>query len=106
MLPVLFAFLLAVVQVGLVLRDQLLVSHAAREAARVAAIDGDPGRATAAARNAGGLDPDRLKVTISQNGSHVTASLRYRSAIVLPMMRRVLPDVVLDADVTMYDETA
>ena len=39
LLPLLALLLLAVVQVGLVVRDQVLVTHAAREAARAAAVD-------------------------------------------------------------------
>ena len=39
LLPLLATMLLAVVQVGLVVRDQVLVTHAAREAARAAAVD-------------------------------------------------------------------
>ena len=43
-LPLVVALLLAVVQVGLIVRDQVLVVHAAREAAREAAVDPDPAR--------------------------------------------------------------
>jgi len=38
-LPLVVVLLLVVVQVGLVVRDQILVVHAAREAAREAAVD-------------------------------------------------------------------
>ena len=41
-LPVLATLLLAVVRAGLVVRDQTLVTHAAREAVRAAAVDPDP----------------------------------------------------------------
>ena len=44
-LPLVVLFLLAVVQVGLVVRAQVLVTHAAREAARAAAVDPDPAAA-------------------------------------------------------------
>ena len=50
-LPLVALLLLALVQVGLVVRDQILVIHAAREAAREAAVDAGPdvpGRAAAA----------------------------------------------------------
>ena len=48
-LPLVVLALLAVVQVGVVVRDQLGVVHAAREAARAASVDPDPGRAVRAA---------------------------------------------------------
>src|SRR3954471_811626 len=43
-LPLVILAVLAVIQVGLVVRDQLGVVHAAREAARAASVDPDPGR--------------------------------------------------------------
>ena len=44
LLPVLVLALLAVLQVAFVVRDQVAVVHAAREAARAASVDPDPGR--------------------------------------------------------------
>ena len=49
-LPVVVLLLLAVVQVALVGRDQVAVAHAAREAARAAAVDPAPEAAVRAAR--------------------------------------------------------
>ena len=49
-MPLIVFGLLAILQVGLVVRDQVAVIHAAREAARAASVDPDPGRATGAAR--------------------------------------------------------
>lgn len=68
-LPLLAVLLLAVVQVGLVVRDQVVLVHAAREAARAVAIRESPGSAAVGTRalvvraGAGGLRPraDSLK---------------------------------------------
>ena len=49
LLPLIVLSVLAVIQVGLVVRDQLGVVHAARQAARAASVDPDPGRAVRAA---------------------------------------------------------
>jgi Flp pilus assembly protein TadG len=49
-LPVVVLLLLAVVQVALVGRDQVAVAHAAREAARAAAVDPSPDAAVRAAQ--------------------------------------------------------
>lgn len=62
-LPLVLILLLGLLQVGLLLRDQLLVSSAAREAAREAAVSADSGRIEAAAvRSAPNLE---LTVTVS-----------------------------------------
>src|SRR5204863_562465 len=63
-LPLVITMLLAVVQVGLVVRAEVLVTHAAREAARAAAVNSDPQAATSAARLATTLDGDRMTVAV------------------------------------------
>src|SRR5918995_3019013 len=52
-LPLVAVLLLSIVQAAVLARDQILVTHAAREAVRAAAVDPDP----AAARR--GRDPAR-----------------------------------------------
>ena len=106
-LPVLVLLLLGALQVVLVVRDQVLLTHAAREAAREAAVsaDGDAGRrgALAGAR----LDADRLVVTLDGRGgpgSRVTATLRYRSPTDVPLIGALVGDVPLRAEVTMRVE--
>ena len=47
MLPLVVFGLLAILQVGLVVRDQVAVVHAAREAARAASVDPDRSRPSA-----------------------------------------------------------
>jgi Flp pilus assembly protein TadG len=49
-LPVVVVLLLLVAQVGLLVRDRVLVVHAARAAARAVAVEPMPSAATAAAR--------------------------------------------------------
>lgn len=106
MLPLLFGLFLLIVQVGLVVRDQVLVVHAAREAARVAAIDGDAARAIDAGRSATALVAGRLEIVVHPGGDRVTATVRYRSPVVVPLLRRVRAEVPLSASVTMHDEGA
>ena len=48
-LPLLLLAAMAIIQVGLVVRDQMGVVHAAREAAREASVDPDPDEAVRAA---------------------------------------------------------
>lgn len=107
LLPVVVLLLLAVLQVGVLGRDVLLVAHAAREAARAAAVDGDPGAARRAATASSGLHPDRLQVTVTGRdgpGSRVRVEVAYRAPTSVPIVGRVLGDRTLHAAVTMRVE--
>ena len=106
-LPLVVLVLLAVVQVGLVVRDQVLVVHAAREAARQAAVDPSPDGPRKAALAGSGLDPDRLEVVVSGRagaGSRVTVALRYRAPAEVPLVGPALGDLTLEAEATMRVE--
>jgi hypothetical protein len=99
--------LLVVVQVGLVVRDQVLATHAAREAARAAAVDAREEAPMAAARAAGPLDPSRLVVVKRDRGgpgSRVRVDVTYRSPTDVPLVGALLGDVELHAAVTMRVE--
>jgi Flp pilus assembly protein TadG len=106
-LPFVIMMLLAIVQVGLVARDQILVVHAAREAARTAAVE--PGQAAprAAAVEASVLDPSRMQVDVGSRGlpgSRVAVAVRYRCPTVVPLVGRLVDDVELRATATMRVE--
>lgn len=104
-LPVVLVGVLIVLQLALVGRDQLLVSHAAREAARAAAVDerAGAGREGALASTTG-LDPDRLHVEADRVRDRVRVRVTYRSRTALPIVGELIPDPVLKATVTMLDE--
>ena len=108
-LPLVALLLLLVLQVGLVMRDHLLVAHAAREAVRAAAVsDGDrAGAAVRAAERAGDLASDRLQVatTLTDGGERVSVQVRYRSSTDVPLVGLLLPDVGLSSDAVMRVET-
>lgn len=123
-MPVIALLLLGLIQVALVVRDQVLVVHAAREAARAAAVDPSPGAARRAALAATSLSPARLEVTgpdaagagapgpaaprppggAGSPGRLVTAVVRYRSATDLPLIGPLLPDVGVRGRATMRRE--
>jgi len=109
-LPLVAVVLLLVLQAGLVLRDHLLVAHAAREASRAAAVADDDrgGAARRGAQRAGPLDDDRLAVTIAPTGGGetVTAHVRYVSTTDVPLIGLLLPDLTLTADATMRVEAS
>lgn len=106
-LPVLALVALVVVQVALVGRDLVLVVHAAREAARQAAVE--PGRTgpTEAAIESTGLARDRIDVDLEGRGgpgSRVTAVVHYRAPTNVPLAGALVPDVALSASAAMRVE--
>lgn len=107
-LPVVVMAMLAVVQIGLVAHQYLVVWHAARESARAAAVAPDQQTARTAALAAGtALDPARLTVALeggTSTGELITSSLTYRAATDVPVVGRLVGDVTLRAEVTMRVE--
>ncbi len=102
-LPVLVMLLLAAVQVTLVVRDQLAVVHAAREAARAAAVSTDAsGDGIAAAHQAVALDD--LDVSIAADGTTVRATVRHVVHTDVPLIGALVPDVEVSATATMRVE--
>ena len=102
-LPVLLLLVLVAVQVVVVGRRQLLVSHAAREAVRAASVaegDGPPGTGLR-----GGLDLDRLEVTVVDEGDgHVRVDVVYVDPTDVALVGALLPDVTLRASAVMRRE--
>lgn len=109
-LPLVVMLLLAVLQVALVARDQILVVHAAREAVREAAVDPRPAAIRAAARRAAkGLKVDALRTETSSQGgrtSIVTVRVHYRSATDVVLVGPLLPAVDLGAKAAMRVESS
>ena len=103
LLPVVLLLALCLVQAALVLRDDLALVNAAREAARAASLDSDPGRAERAA------DAVLPGATVRSEprpgvGELVTVRVRYRSPTDLPIVGPLLPDPVLRARAVMRVE--
>ncbi len=90
MLPLLLVITLALVQVGLLVRDRLLVESAARAGARAAALQDDVGAVRdAAAAAAPSLDPAALSLTVGRagvRGDPVTVTVDYTSAVRVPLI--------------------
>lgn len=106
-LPLVGLLLLGLVQVAVVARDQVLVAHAAREAARSAAVDGHVDAARRAAEQAGPLAVDRLDVAVTGRqgvGSRVRVVVRYTVPLRLPLVAQGGIDVQLRSSATMRVE--
>lgn len=108
-LPAVLAIALAVVQLAILARDQLLVTQAARAAAREATTVGArPSSVRAAAVRSGpDLKPERLSTETSYQGGSadiVTVTVRYTAPTEVPVVGRLLPDVPLAAKAAMRTE--
>jgi Flp pilus assembly protein TadG len=106
-LPLVVTLLLAVIQVGLLVRAEVLVTHAAREAARAAAVDADPQAAARAASAATALEPKRMTVNVQGRngpGSRVRVEVTYTAPTDVPLVGGLLGDVTLKATATMRVE--
>jgi hypothetical protein len=106
LLPILLLLLLALVQVGVIARDSLVLTQASRAGAREAAVQG-----TAAVRAAAvGLDPDRLSVVATWSGARgapVTVDVAYEAPVASLLAGWLLPSSVsLRASATMRQEFA
>ena len=107
-LPVVVAFALAVIQVGVLVHDQLLVTAAAREAVRAAAVSETGSDARRAAGAIGGLSDGRLQVDVRRDageGGLVHVRVDYLAATDVPVVGPALPDVSLSATAVMRGET-
>jgi Flp pilus assembly protein TadG len=89
-LPLVLVIALALVQVGLLVRDRLLVESAARAGARTAALQPDDAAVrSAVASSAPDLDPAGLDVTVVRagvQGDPVTVTVAYGSAVRIPLI--------------------
>ncbi|MGK2957123.1 MAG: TadE family type IV pilus minor pilin [Acidimicrobiales bacterium] len=107
-LPFLAMLALVLLQVTVVVRDQVLVTHAAREGAREAAVDSAssaPRRGAASASPS--LDNDRLNVNSSgrgRPGSRVRVEVTYASPTKLPLVGQLIGDIQLRGTATMRVE--
>jgi hypothetical protein len=109
LLPILLILVLAVIQVGVLARDRLLLAQASRAGAREAAIvESESAARDSAIRAAPGLDPSRLRFSILRTGlrgSPVTVSLSYDVPVAAVLAGWLLPPIVtLDATATWRQE--
>jgi hypothetical protein len=103
-LPLVFGLLMLVFQIALVARDEILVVHAARDAAREATLTRDATRVAAATRR----DLPGATVRIVRRGrvgEPVEVAITYVSRTELPLIGALLPDLTLRGGSVMRVET-
>ncbi len=99
-LPLLFVFLLGIVQLVVIVRNQLAVQLAASEAARAAAVAAPTAAAAqGAATQAVTLRP--LIVTTDSSNDTVTVTVSHVTRTDVPMIGALLPDITVTAAATM-----
>ncbi len=107
MVPVVVLLCLVVAQVAAVATDAVLVHHAAREAARAAAVEPDGQVARRAALGAAGLVPSRVGVQLIGGrvaGDTLTVLVEYSAPTEVPLVGRLIDDVDLTAEVAVRVE--
>lgn len=109
-LPLVLVMALALLQVGLLVKDQLVLEGSARAGARQGAVTTDDSEvAEAAERAAVSLDPDGLEVHVERDGGRgtpVTVKVAYHAPIAVPLVAWLFPDTVdLGATAVMRQET-
>jgi len=95
---------LFVVQVGLVVRDSLMVLNAARAGARAAAVEPNVEAATDAALAATSLRPAQLSTALVREGTLVRFTVTYRARTNVALVGALIGDVVIREEVTMRVE--
>ena len=106
LMPLLMVVALFLAQLALVARDQIMLTHGAREAARAVAVGNDSAVARPAALAAARLDPQRLRVRVEEPSGtgNVAVRLDYRSPVRFAPLGIVLEDLVLSGEATMRSE--
>lgn len=102
-LPLVFVLLLGVVQVAVVVRDELVVQHAAREGARAASVSASPAAAASIAASRAlrhsGLGAVDVRTTAS--GTDVRVTVHARTGTDVPLIGALVGDVEHTATVVM-----
>lgn len=106
LLPVAVLMVLALGQVGVVVRSRLMLTQAAREGARVAAVGGSDAEVRAVVERASGLAPSRLEVEVRRGGGVATIVLTYVDPTDVALVGGLIDDAVITAAATMRLEPA
>ena len=109
-LPLVLTMALALLQVGLLAKDQLVVVESARAGAREGSVStNDLDVEQTAVEAAATLDAARLEVSVEREGgagTAITVSVTYHAPVVVPLVAWLFPSAIdLRATATMRQET-
>ena len=111
-LPILLLLFFGIIEFGIIFSDNLIISQAAREGARVGVVGGsDEEIVNTVEHIAGTLDQNHLQIAISPpegertRGNSLKVEVRYSVQIMTPFMAEIIPNPYpLSAAVTMRVE--
>jgi Flp pilus assembly protein TadG len=104
---ILFTLVFGIVEFGRVFNAYIVITNAAREGARVAAIGPTAGNPTTRVQTASaGLDMSRLSVSTTTSSTQVTTTVTYQIQIMVPLIAAFFPSnpFPLTASATMRRE--
>jgi Flp pilus assembly protein TadG len=109
-LPLVLLLVLALLEVGLLVKDRLVLEGSARAGAREAAVYTDDAAVRQAVLDAApSIDTDAIDVVVTREGSAgtaVTVAVDYHAAVNVPFVDWLFPAVVdLSASAVMRQET-
>ncbi len=105
LLPFVALLLLAVVQVGLVVRSRVLVTHAAREGVRAAAVGGSDSDVRRAVEIAADLPTYRLGVEVSRSDGVAAVTVKFSDPTDVPLVGSLVGDAEVQAVARMRMES-
>jgi Flp pilus assembly protein TadG len=110
-LPLILVMTLAVVEVGLLVKDRLVLQGAARAGAREAAVSADDGEVRQSVIDAAAsLDGSGIDVDVTREGgvgSAVTVTVVYHDTVAIPLVDWLFPsEIELGATAVMRQETS
>ncbi len=104
LIPFVAVLLLALIQIGLLVHARVMVTHAAREGVRVAAVGGSDDEVREAVAVAGDLVLHRLRVEITRESGTATVEVSYVDPTSIPLVGSMIHDVELVARARMRIE--
>ncbi len=102
-LPLIVVLALAIAQIGAIVRNQLMVIHAAREAARAVSVDGGAD-VDAVVLGSTDLDPARTSIDVVGPDKTVTVTVTADVPVAVPIVSWAVGEVTVEASVTMVVE--
>ncbi len=110
-LPIILIVILVIVQSGIIVNAQLVITHAAREGVRDGSVTNNNSKIINSIRNsARTLDHDMLNISIDPSsgrkiGDYLTVSIEYKPPIVIPIIKSFFPsNIRLRSSATMRIE--
>lgn len=109
-LPLVLTMTLALLQVGLLAKDELVVGESARAGARQASVSTDDDSVRRSVENAAvGLGPDRLDVSLQREGGVGTpaeVTVVYHAPVTVPIVSWLFPSTIdISSSAVMRQET-